>query len=361
MAELGFGAWKRLSRLRKSDPARVADMADLVATEERTRHTVQQAAPETRKAINATYPEVETPVRIMPAARAAQKAEAEMVAEVAPKQVGHIADIGRARQQQALRLLIKARRVLESSPEGVEEVRAILDQAEKLRGISFRDAQKLYSSLGRAAAKGSGWKLAGEQIRALTDARDALESSMRDTLRFESQMARAAKAAGVMPEGELGDHFRFRDSQTGGSFSVPKREYYPGGLSDEAARHRASFDPNQQFDPLAAQKKADVQQRFSQWQPADKEAAWDLAQAKHRKFIEDFYKPDGALTKIMDAKPDERGEVLKHLLAEPKTRIRATEALERYGFNTKEILRLAEKRRDPVELNRAIQDAARPE
>lgn len=361
LGEAAGAGMKRLSRLWKSDPQRLKDIGELISTEEKTRQVVQGSAPDIRKAINATYPEVQTPVRIMPAAKVAQTAEAKMVADKAPGMVGKVAGIGRERQMAALRLLSRARRVMEQSPEGIEEVREILDKAKSLQGMSFRDTQKLYSALGRAAAKGQGWKLSGEQIRALTDTRDMLESSMRDALKADSEMEKAAKAVGVMPEGNLGDHLRFRDGVTGGSFSVKTSEYSDAKLAEEAMKLRKSIPESQDLSDIARQKQADVRQRVEQWQPSNKEAQWEEAQAKHRQFIEDFYKTGGALKPIMDAEESERGVVLKHLISDPTTRVRATQALQRYGIDTKEIMRLAEKWRDPTELNRLVQDAARAE
>lgn len=364
--ELALGSVKSgytlFSKLWKADPKRLADLADLISVEEKTLSEVQSGAPKIRQSINASYPKVDTKVRIMPAAKVAQQAEGTMVAEAAPKQVSHLADLGRARQQQALRLLSKAARIIQDMPEGAsDEVQAILAKAKDLQGIDFLDAQKLYSSLGRAAAKGAGYKLSGEQIFALNQARDAMESSMRDALHFETVMGRTAKAAGVMPEGELGDFYRFRDSQTGGSFSVRKSEYSAEKLASEVGKLRKSIPDTTQLDPLAQQKVDAVRQRFQSWEPADKLGQWEKAQADHRQFIEDFYKPGGALTGIMNAAPEERGEVLKQLLSKPDTRIRATKALARYGFDTKDVIRLASKWRDPTELNRAIADAARLE
>jgi len=349
-------------KLFKADPKRLLDLGELVGAEEKAIKDVQSRGPEIRKEINATYPEVQTPVRIMPAAKVAQRVEAGMVAEAAPKQVTRLADIGRARQQSALRLLSRARKVMEASPEGAsDEVKAILEKAKQLQGLDFMDAQKLYSALGRAAASGHGWKMSGEQIFALNEARDALESSMHDALQLETNLERTAKAAGVMPEGEQGDFYRFRDSQTGGSFSVRKTEYSSEKIAEEVSRLRKSIPDTTQLDPLLQQKQAAVRERFEAWQPQDKLAQWEAAQARHKQYIDDFYSSNGALTPIMKAKPGERGEVLKHLLSKPETRVRATAALKRYGFDTNDVIKLATKWRDPVELNRAIADAARLE
>jgi hypothetical protein len=90
-------------------------------------------------------------------------------------------------------------------------------------------------------------------------------------------------------------------------------------------------------------------------------AAYQAAEGRVAQWHADFDNPGAPLKAIMDAKPDERGVVLKHLIADPETRVRAMQALERHGFNTAEIKRLASQYRDPTELNRAIEMTARME
>lgn len=373
-AETGFkllgSAGKAIRRFWSVDPERFASLADLSSVEEKTRMAVQSRAPEARKMISESYPVVRRQVRIMPPARVAQEAEAGMVAEPAPKQVSKVAEMGRERQRAVLRAFSRAMPALRrlASEEGtqadVEHAQETLRQLRLLQGISFRDAQKLYSSLGRAMAKGEGWKLPGETYHALSESREALEDMMRQTLRKESATNYAAKGLGVMPEEptHVEGHTTFQDSKTGGHFYLPEGSTNPQALAKKVSEHRREIGSLANLSDVGQQTRIpQAQQRFQQWQPQDLEAQWDKAQALHKQMIDDFYRADGPLTKIMKAKPDERGEVLSHLLRDPKTRVRATEAMQRWGIDTGDIQRLAQKWRDPVELHRAIEDTARME
>jgi hypothetical protein len=366
-----FGtAGKALRKFWSVDPERFASLTDLAETEEKTRMAVQAKAPEARQQVNDSYPKVTKLVRIMPPGKVAAKAEGEMVAETAPKQVSKIAEMGRERQRAALRVFSKVMPALnrlaedESNQADIDSVKASLKKLRSLQGISFRDAQKLYSSLGRALAKGEGWKLPGETYNALRESRDVLEDMMREAARSESHINFTAKGLGVMPEEptHVEGYKTFQDSQTGGHFYVSEEELNPQTLTQKAREHRSGIgSPAQLSDVAQGTRIPQVQRRFNAWQPQDMEKQWEQAQAAHKQMIDDFYRADGPLTKIMKAKPDERGEVLSHLLRDPKTRVRATEAMERWGINTSDIHRLAQKWRDPVALHRAIEDTARME
>jgi hypothetical protein len=274
--ELLTAGLRGVSRLWKSDPKLVADAGDIISTEERTRDVVQTKAPELLKQANASYPTIPE-VPIMPAARTAQQAEAATMRtsiEGLPRQVGKLADIGRQRQMEALRLLSRARNVLQREG-ATQEVVDILNKARKTGTMSAIDAKQVQSALGRLLSKGT---LPGPQYQAVKETFDAIKDSI----------------------------------------------------------ERVAADSGQ----LEAWQAADA--RVSQWHA-------------------DFDNPGAPLKKIMDAEPDERGVVLKHLINDPETRVRAIAALERHGFNTAEINRLAAKYRDPTELNRAIEMTARME
>lgn len=363
-------AGKAIRKFWSLDPERFKALTDLATTEEKTRVAVQTKAPEARQQVNESYPTVSRQVRIMPPAKTAAKAESEMVAEGAPKQVSKVAEMGRERQRAALRVFSKVMPALnrlaeeEGSRADVDSAKAALKQLRSLQGIPFRDAQKLYSSLGRAIAKGEGWKLPGETYNALRQSRDVLEDMMREAARSESHLNFTSKGLGVMPEEptHVEGYKTFQDSQTGGHFYVREEELNPQSLANKAREHRSGIgSPTQLSNVAQGTRIPQVQQRFNAWNPQDLEQQWETAQAQHKQLIDDFYRTDGPLTKIMKAKPDERGEVLSHLLRDPKTRVRATEAMQRWGIDTSDIQRLAQKYRDPVVLHRAIEDAARME
>lgn len=361
---LGKG-WQMFRKLWAADPKRMADLGELVSTSEKVKEFTSNPREMLSELDAKNYPDTSQKVKLMPAAKTAQQAEksfgaASPTLESVPPKVSRLADIGRARQRAALSSLAKAGRILKSGGGSSEEVEALLAKAKSQGELDFMDAQKIYSSLGRAIAQGKGM-LPIEQYEALSTARDALEDSMQNALRFEYQLEQTAKAAGVMPEGELGDFYRFRDSQTGGSFSVRKSEYSASKLADEVAKLRKSIPDTTQLDPLAQQKIAGVRERFEQWQPVDKVAQWEKAQAAHKQFIDDFFRTGGPLTKVVNAAEGDHETVIKHLLADPATRASATKALARYGFDINDLIKMAAKWRDPTELNRAIADAARLE
>jgi hypothetical protein len=88
---------------------------------------------------------------------------------------------------------------------------------------------------------------------------------------------------------------------------------------------------------------------------------------EYKKFAEDFLHSDASLKPLLDAAPDEHEAVLKAMLADPEKRIRITRALARWEQKTGRDLGLSDlndlsaKWRDPTELNRRIQEAARLE
>jgi hypothetical protein len=89
--------------------------------------------------------------------------------------------------------------------------------------------------------------------------------------------------------------------------------------------------------------------------------AYEAAEARVAQWHADFDNAGAPLKQIMEAKPDERGVVLEHLISNPETRVRAAEAMQRNGFNVEEIKRIAAQYRSPTDLRRAIEMAARLE
>lgn len=77
--------------------------------------------------------------------------------------------------------------------------------------------------------------------------------------------------------------------------------------------------------------------------------------------MKDFHNPDAPLKVLLDTKPGERGKGLWSLLKDPATAARAIEAMERRGMDTSEIKKLAEKYRNPEDLEKDIRDAIRLE
>jgi hypothetical protein len=80
---------------------------------------------------------------------------------------------------------------------------------------------------------------------------------------FEAAPDALAKKNGVMAEGELGRFYRFRDPQTGGSFSIPKAELNASSMEQAVKAHRASINVDELSD-IAKQKRANVQKRFNE-------------------------------------------------------------------------------------------------
>lgn len=290
-------AVSRLMNLIRVDPKRLAEMSELLETSDKLRNEPQKAAEFIRgPMLDSLYPKIQGNVPILPSAKIAGEAEKLGFMEPLPGEAAKVVARGKQADTEARKALSQAVAALRQhgnrfgrDPAFFQAADALKDmlrqyQAGQLeKGIPWRQAQQVYSAMGRAIARGEG-NLPDKTYHALTGIQDMIDDSMR---------------AAARAEGKEGQFLQARDVA--------------------------------------------------------------------RQFNEDFMHRDSPLRELMNAQPGEHSKVLKAALADPDKRIGITKALLRWekltgrDLGSKDIDRLVTKWRDPTELNRRIQEAARLE
>ncbi len=186
--------------LQKGVQSRVTELGNMAKAEEGVRAAVTAAPRLIRKnIINPLYPVIDEPVDIYAPAKAAVKGAKGMIAHGSPAELSRTTAIGRSieRIEGTVKELVAQDRSLGSDPMQQAELLDTLQALKDRREIPFRKAQELRSALGRAIAKGQGYKLPAEVYSDLSNVRNLLDSGMRDTAEAAGKLDQWDKAQKV--------------------------------------------------------------------------------------------------------------------------------------------------------------------
>jgi hypothetical protein len=177
---------------------RTGELKAMASAEEGIRQTVTAAPRAIRKnIIDPLYPKVKTPVDIYPAARQAIESTGKQIAHGTPSELVRTKNIGKQIEQVRGALLEQLgtdASLRSAGLPGVEpsQIADTLQALQEKRAISFSQAQELRAALGRAMAKGQGFKTPAEVYQSLRGVHDLVDDGMR----------MAAKTDGVLPQWE---------------------------------------------------------------------------------------------------------------------------------------------------------------
>lgn len=314
--------------MRGEVPARAAHLANINAAEEATRSAISTSEGSIERQLSAKYDAlgIQVPVEFTPIGATAQAGEADIIGRglgTVPRPVGAAAEQMRGKQRVALRIFQQVAPILDedlqvAGPFNMGRAQKAVDALKKLRelkGLDFNEAQALKSAVGKALSRSG--KYAKDQADALASLRDTIISGMEKAARQQTQLNLAFKEMGVMPEGTLDDFYRFRDSLTGGSFSVPKSRFSVDTVFEEATKLRRSLSSSaESLSSTAQMKQTEVRKRFSEWNP-DAYTGWQNAEHDWRQFHADFRNPGAPLKRITSLRPNSTGKTIGAVASNP--------------------------------------------
>jgi hypothetical protein len=159
-------------------------MKELANAEEGLRKSIVAAPRAIRKhIIDPLYPKITEAVDIYAPAKQAIKSTGKQIAHGTPSELYRTKNIGRqiGQIEGTLKELLGQDRSLATDAMQQAELLDTLQALKDKRSITFQQAQNLRSALGRAIAKGQGYKIPGEVYQSLRSVHDLVDDGMRAT------------------------------------------------------------------------------------------------------------------------------------------------------------------------------------